>query len=93
MKSIIQRRKECYICGRERGLQLHHIFFGVANRKLSDEDGLVVYLCVDHHTGRYGPHQDREIDLHLKRIAERAWLAEHDNDVDAFIRRYGKNYL
>lgn len=34
MKSILQKEKECYLCGDNRLLESHHIFFGTANRNL-----------------------------------------------------------
>lgn len=34
----------------------HHIFPGTGNRKICDDYGVVVPLCCDCHTGRYGYH-------------------------------------
>ena len=53
VKSLLQRNKACYICGTTLNLHLHHIFYGTANRSISDADGCVVYLCQDHHTGAH----------------------------------------
>lgn len=36
MKSILQNKKESYISGQTYGLEEHHIFFGNANRKVSE---------------------------------------------------------
>lgn len=93
MKSIIQKEKECFICKTCLDLQLHHVIFGSANRKLADEDGLTVYLCLSHHTGALGVHHIRELDLELKRIAERAWMDHYGKTKEEFIRRFGKSYL
>lgn len=42
-------------------IEKHHVFFGRSNRKHSEEDGLTVYLCVEHHrTGKAQVHQNRE---------------------------------
>lgn len=41
MKSIIQREKQCLICG-SWNIEDHHIFFGNANRKQSEKYGLKV---------------------------------------------------
>lgn len=35
MDSIIQKKKECYVCHRQGELHCHHIFFGNSNRELS----------------------------------------------------------
>ena len=93
MKSILQDEKECFFCKTTLNLDRHHIFFGVANRKISDQDGCVVYLCASHHTGTHGVHHNRELDLKLKRICERAWLEYYDKTIDDFIKRYGKSFL
>lgn len=54
-KSILQSDKECYLCRRfynlrtTRGLEEHHILFGRGRRALSEQYGLKVWLCHDHH--------------------------------------------
>ena len=92
-KSIIQEGKYCLVCGSERNLEEHHIFFGTANRRLSEADGLKIWLCVEHHKGNRGVHFDRELDESMKKKAERAYLLHYGKTVDDFIKRYGKNYL
>ena len=49
-KSIIQSEKKCFICGSPY-VEEHHIFFGTANRRLSESRGLKCWLCNYHHTG------------------------------------------
>lgn len=93
MKSIMQENKECFVCKTTLGLELHHCFFGSANRKLSDVDGCTVYLCRDHHTGPYGVHCNRQLDLSIKRQCQTAWQEQYQKSVDDFIARYGKSYL
>lgn len=80
----------CILCGSE-SVQIHHIFFGTANRKLSDDDGYIAPLCQKHHTGKDGVHFNRPFDLTLKEMAQRHFEETHDRQ--AFIRRYGKSYL
>lgn len=92
-KSILQRNKACYICGTTLNLHLHHIYGGTANRKLSDEDGCVVYLCQRHHTGAAGVHSNRKIDLTLKARCQIEWQKQNNKTIEDFIARYGKNYL
>lgn len=90
--SLIQEEKECYVCKTTQNLHLHHIYFG-KNRKLSDEDGCVCYLCQEHHTGRSGVHRDYSLDIKLKRVCEEAWLKHNNRTIQDFIKRYGKNYI
>ena len=94
MKSIIQNKKECYICGKTTSLHSHHIIFG-KNRKKADEDGLTVYLCYEHHEGTNGVHgkNGHELDERLKKIAEDIWIRHNKKTIEDFIERYGKNYL
>jgi len=68
-QSIVQRTPGCFLCGKE-PTEEHHVFFGIANRKLSDQYGLTVRLCPEHHRGRKGVHQNREIDLELKKYGQ-----------------------
>lgn len=93
VKSLLQRHKACYFCGRTIDLHLHHIFYGTANRSISDADGCVVYLCQDHHTGARGVHFNKKLDLSLKMKCEQAYLKHYNKTIDDFIQRYGKNYL
>ena len=92
IKSIIQRgKKRCFICGRVIDLQLHHVIGGPANRKLSDKYGLVVWLCMEHHTGPAGVHLNRKTGDSLKRLAQIAFEARHSHD--EWMEVFRKNYL
>lgn len=94
MKSIIQDEKKCFITGYEGcGLNKHHIFFN-ANRDLSEKYGLWVWLRWDYHIANSPhrtPHNDRDVDLWLKRIAQRKFEETHSRM--EFIRLFGRNYL
>ena len=91
MKSIIQEDTDyCFVCGRY-GTEIHHIMFGTANRKLSDKYGLVIGLCYEHHRGRTGVHQNRELDLTMKRVAQREFIKTYQNE--DFLAVFGRNYL
>lgn len=92
-KSILQRNEACYICGTTLNLHRHHIFYGTANRKLSEEDGCVVYLCQLHHTGAAGVHFNKKIDLTLKAKCQLQWQKHYKKTTEDFIRRYGRSYL
>ena len=78
-RSIMQDRKECYLCrkkiedegitGRPKDVPLeeHHVMHGTANRRLSEHYGLKVWLCAEHHrTGKKAVHNCRETDPYKK---------------------------
>ena len=91
-KSILQDDMTCcYECGRY-GTEVHHVFFGTANRRLSDKYGLVVGLCYNHHRGNQGVHNgNRELDLKLKRYAQSRFIEAYPNE--DFISVFGKSYF
>ncbi len=94
MKTIIQTEKECYITKSTTNLHKHHIFEGTANRKLSEEDGMWIWLRADwHNMSDYGAHFNKELDLKLKRIGQKAWQEYYNKTKEDFIARYGRNYL
>ena len=93
-KSILQNKKECYITGSTNNLHKHHIFEGIANRKLSERDGLWLWLRADwHNLSDYGVHFNKELDLKLKRMAQKRWQEHYNKTTEDFIQRYGRNYL
>lgn len=54
MKTILQDDTDyCIICGRY-GTEIHHVFFGTANRRLSTKYDLLIGLCPEHHRGKNG---------------------------------------
>lgn len=104
--SIIQPNKEvCFLCMlmdddyRTKRTEEHHIFYGSANRKMSEAYGLKVYLCSGHHQYAFennpeaihGNPTSSNTDLLLKRIAQRKF--EEDHSRKEFIKIFGKNYL
>lgn len=93
MKSILQDKKESYISGSTYNLEEHHIFFGTANRKVSEKIGFKVWLTVEEHRGTYGVHGKlgRDLDLKLKQDAQRKYEETHTRE--EFIKLIGKNYL
>jgi len=101
IKTINTREDGCYICGRNGYLELHHIF-GAANRKHSTEDGLCVYLCRPcHNEPPNGVHFNKDnmhrLHVHGQRIWEMGKIVNEgltdEQAREAFIKRYGKNYL
>lgn len=91
MKSILQHEKECYVCGTILNLHSHHIYPG-ANRKNSEKHGLKVWLCMEHHTGQTGVHFNKDLDTHLKQMAQR-YFEENCGTHEEFIQIFGRNYL
>lgn len=91
----------CYRCGRYGPTELHHIFGGTANRRLSEEDGLKVYLCpACHNQPPYGVHFNKNTMEWLHRVGQEAYESElikkGFSPAEArtwFMHRYGKNYL
>lgn len=92
-KSILQDKKECYICGLYYPLECHHIYFG-ANRKISEQNGFKVCLCAEHHRGTVGVHGKlgHALDIRLKQECERKYI-NLGHTKEEFIKLIGKNYL
>ncbi len=77
----------CFICGRQ-ATERHHLIGGTANRKLSEQYGLVVYLCRDcHHRAHHDPLWNRS----LKRYGQRCWEERYGSRED-FIKIFGKSW-
>ena len=88
---IVEDMEQCYVCGYPY-VEVHHIFYGTANRKISDKYGYVVPLCREHHTGSTGVHFNKVFDMHLRKIAQKHFEAEY-GDRNEFRRVFGKSYL
>ena len=84
-------KEECYLCGKQTGLERHHIMPGTANRKLAEKYGLWVLLCNDCHTGKNGAQYDPEKALRLKQDAQRAFERLHGHEL--WMDTFRKNYL
>lgn len=93
MKSIIQSKKECFICRKRIGLHDHHIYFGTGKRSISEKNGFKVWLCMEHHVGTLGVHGSKGhgVDLYLKRICQQKYESNHTRE--EFINLIGRNYL
>ena len=91
MDSVIQKEKRCYVCGTRKGLHEHHIIYGTANRKKSEEYGFKVWLCGRHHNldTKQGVHFNKELDLHLKCLCETWWL-ENGRTQEEWRQVFGK---
>lgn len=98
-KSILQPKedKRCFLCMllhddyREKFVHEHHVMYG-KNHQISEELGLKVNLCPDHHQhGSEAVHKNHEIDELLKDIAQRRFeeLFSHEE----WWERFQQNYL
>ena len=92
MKSVLQTKKECIECGTKIGLHDHHIFYGTANRKKAEKYGLKVFLCQEHHSGGSGVHFNKDLDMELKKLAQK-YFEGHYGSRDAFRDEFGKSVL
>ena len=90
MKSIIQSNKECWVCGSPY-VEVHHVIYGTAKRRLSDKYGLTVYLCHKHHTGEEGVHLNPVLDKTLKQLAQKKF--EEIYSRETFMNVFKKSYL
>ena len=89
--SIVQKKKRCWVCGVDHGLEIHHIFGGVANRRISEKYGLKVWLCAEHHRGDNGAQYNHELNRELKRQAQAAFETIYGHD--KWMALIMKNYL
>ena len=92
-KSVISDKKICVVCGAVTNLHRHHIFYGTANRRLSERHGCWCYLCGIHHNlSDAGVHFNKVLDDELKMLCQRrleaqGWTREQ------FMSVFGRNYL
>lgn len=99
-KSIIHRKESgfCFLCAllnndyTYKETEEHHVVFGSGQRRLSEEYGLKVYLCRGHHReGPFAPHNNKEIEDMLCRIAQEQFEKEYPNL--EWVEIFKKNYL
>lgn len=92
-KSIMNTEKGvCYICGNNKGFELHHVF-GASNRKKSDKYGLTVYLCHNcHNAPPNGVHFNVENARRLKAKAQKMAMQYYKWDTEQFRMIWGRSY-
>lgn len=93
-KSLLPTRSgTCYLCGRTGQTHEHHIFFGTGKRRLSEEYGLKVYLCLDcHEFGSNAVHNNAEVSRKLQQEGQRAFEAQCGSR-EQFRKIFGASYL
>ena len=83
--------EHCYITG-SNTIAIHHVFGG-PDRKVSERYGFLVPLRPDwHNLSSYGVHQNRELDLRFKRLAQ-GYYEDHIGSREQFRQEFGRNYL
>lgn len=93
MKSIIQDKNVCWVCGTDFDLHTHHIYYGLKNRAVSDKNGFTVKLCAKHHnTSNQGVHFNRVLDLNLKQVCQQEFESQ-GHTREEFVKLIGRNYL
>ena len=71
-----------------------HEVFGAANRNLSIEDGLVIFLNPSmHDMSDVGIHFNKEFMDYVHKIGQKTWQEYYNKTEEEFINRYGKSYL
>ena len=90
-KSILQTKKECWVCKTTQNLHRHHCLGG-ANRKHSEKYGLTIYLCGYHHNlSNEGVHFNKELDLLVKQMAQKKFEEIYSHE--QFMKIFKRNYL
>lgn len=79
----------CFVCGRPYP-NIHHMM-NKADKKKAEKYGLILPLCVNHHTGAEGVHSKPEKMLACRQMAQRKFEEEHTRE--EWIAEFGKSYL
>lgn len=99
-KSIMHDKESrtCYLCmlldgNHKKHIVLHrHHIFGGPNRIHSEESGLTIYLCPEHHLyGKLAVHNCKETMKLMHKLGQQAYEQEHTRQ--EFVKLFGKNYL
>ena len=86
--------REFYICKTTLNLHKHHLYFGNYAREKSEKYGLYCYLCVNHHTGNNGVHNNPKLDKKLKQIGQELFEEYNKpNGHQLFMSIFKKSYL
>lgn len=98
-KSILKTEKgTCYLCAKlnndykNKYTEEHHVLFGSGLRENSEEEGLKVYLCMEHHrAGKSAVHNNKSMREYLCRIVQEEYEKTHTREEWMKINK--KNYL
>lgn len=97
---ITEYNRYCLICGKPK-TDDHHLLFGNTKRHLSDEDGLIVPLCREHHDFFHKTKEGQMCSKIIGQLAYERWYLGDFGDADKalntarqrFRERYGSSYL
>lgn len=87
---MVNKNKQCYVCGRQTALQRHHMIHGTANRKKAEQYDLTCYLCVECHRAVHDYNTD--LDRRLMKDAQ-AFFEKRIGTREDFRREFGKSFL
>jgi len=91
-ESIFGDFDTCYITGAKKpyaAIHVHHVF-GSANKTNSEKYHFLIALRADwHDLADYGIHQNRELDLKIKRMCQDYWLKYYGTK-EEFIAVFGR---
>lgn len=83
-----------YEIKRTGNLKRHEVFFGSKQRQLSIKYGLVIFLTDERHNmSDEGIHFNKEFDLKVKIIAQKAFMSYYHKTEEDFIKIFGKSYI
>ena len=88
-RSIMQDEKVCFVSGSTVQLDRHHVYAGMANRKISEKYGCWCWLRHDIHMELHD--RNKELDKMLRRVCQEKFEETHTRD--EFMRIFGKSYL
>lgn len=75
-------------------LKRHEVFYGNKQRQLSIKYGLVIFLTDEmHNMSDKGIHFNKEFDLKVKIIAQKAFMSYYHKTEEEFIKIFGKSYI
>lgn len=97
-QSVIQKKDgRCFLCMMEGDYQIkpviheHHIFGG-SRRRISEAEGLKVYLCPEHHTiGKTAVHNNYKTMFTLQQEGQKAYELTHNRS--QWMTLMHKNYI
>lgn len=93
MKKSIMPKDDLWSTEYFPGSHKHHVFGG-ANRKLSEQDGLFIYLPPElHNMSDKGIHFNKTFMDYAHSVGQQAWMQHYNKTTEDFIAKYGKSCL
>lgn len=93
MKKSIMPKDDLWNTEYFEGSHKHHVFGG-ANRKLSEQDGLFIYLPPElHNMSDKGIHFNKAFMDYAHSVGQIAWMQHYNKTKEDFIKKYGKSYI